>query len=438
MTWSGIAEDPPVSGEIPLELVDAAEAARDELVEAAADFDDAIAEAYLEGEEIDERAIKAALRRGCLENKIVPVFCGTALRNKGIQPLLDGVVDYLPSPLDVPSAEGVKPGTEECLERPPEVKAPLTALAFKVQMEQGRKAVYLRIYSGRIAPGDDVLNARLVKKEKVARLFRVHANRRDRIQEAGPGDIVLAMGLKNTATGDTLCAPDAPILLERIDTYEPVISRAVEAKTLAEKEKLDFALSKIADEDPTFTVSENEETGQTLISGMGELHLDIILLRLTREYHVDARLGKPQVVYRETIDAEAEEEYVFDRKGDDEVLFGQARVRVRPKDRGKGMAFLNELSTDLSVSTTVIDAVMEGLHAAAASGVSAGFPLVDVEVALIDMGLRENTTPNPIAYRAAAVEAFRRASQKASPTLLEPIMSVEVIVPEDSMGEVIG
>jgi elongation factor G len=438
LTWNGAAEDPPERGEVPEELRAAAEAAREQLIEAAADIDDEIAEAYLEGNEIDPAKVKAAIRKGCLENTIVPVFCGTALRNKGIQPLLDGVVDYLPSPLEVRPAVGVKPRTEEREERAPELKAPFSALAFKVQMEQGRKAVYMRIYSGRLKPGDDVLNARLSKKEKLARLFKVHANRRERIQEAGPGDIVLSMGLKNTATGDTLCAADAPILLERIDTYEPVISRAIEAKTLAEKEKLDFALAKIVDEDPTFSVSESEETGQTLIAGMGELHLDIIILRLTREYSVDARLGKPQVVYRETIASESEEEYVFERKADDESLWGQAKVRVRPRGRGEGMDFVNELPPDLLIPAAVPEAVMEGLRDAASSGVSAGFPLVDVEVALTGLALREATTPNPVAYRAAACEAFRRASQAASPTLLEPIMAVEVIVPEESMGEVIG
>ncbi|PIE19299.1 MAG: elongation factor G [Proteobacteria bacterium] len=439
LTWTRAAEDPPEVGEVPAALREAAEAAREELIEAAADIDDEIAEAYLEGNEIDPAKVKAAIRKGCLENTIVPVFCGTALRNKGIQPLLDGVVDYLPSPLEVRPAVGVKPRTEEREERAPELKAPLSALAFKVQMEQGRKAVYMRIYSGRMKPGDDVLNARLFKKEKLARLFKVHANRRERIQEASVGDIVLAMGLKNTATGDTLCAPDAPILLERIDTYEPVISRAIEAKTLAEKEKLDFALEKIVDEDPTFSVSESEETGQTLVAGMGELHLDIIILRLIREYGVEARLGKPQVVYRETIAEEAEDEYIFERKGEDEALWGQAKVRVRPRERGTGMAFVNELSPpELLVSPAVPEAVMEGLRDAASSGVSAGFPLVDVEVALTNLGLREATTPNPVAYRAAAAEAFRRASQAATPILLEPIMAVEVIVPEESMGEVIG
>ena len=438
LRWTGAFEDAAEVGEVPEEMREQVEQAREKVIEAAADLDDEIAEAYLEGAEIEIPKIKAALRRGCVSNRLILVFCGAALRNKGVQPLLDAVIDYLPSPLDVPPAIGVKPGTEEQIERAPLVKAPFSALAFKVQMEQGRKTVYIRIYSGRLHPGDDILNVRLFKKEKVARLFKVHANRRERIEEAGPGDIVAAVGLKLAGTGDTLCSSTDPILLERIDTYEPVISRAVEARTLAEKEKLDFALTKIADEDPTFTVSENEETGQTLISGMGELHLDIIVDRLTREYSVEARLGKPQVVYRETIAAEAQEEYIFDRKTEDEQLFGQATVRVRPRDRSSGMAFISALPPSLLVPPAIVDAVMEGLRDAATAGVSAGFPLVDVEVALVGLTLRENQTPNPIGYRAAAGEAFRRASQNASPILLEPVMAVEVLVPEEFMGEVIG
>lgn len=439
-TWSGVTNEKneAIEVDVPEELKERMEELRDKLIESAADMDDELAEAYLEGQDIDIKLVKAAIRKGCVTNKIVPVFCGSALRNKGVQPLLDGVVDYLPSPLDVPPAVGVKPGTEEKIERPPEVKAPFSALAFKVQMEQGRKAVYMRVYSGRVKAGGEILNARLVKKEKVARLFKVHANRRERIEQAGPGDIVTAVGLKLAATGDTLCASDDPILLERIDTYEPVISRSVEAKTLAEKEKLDFALNKIVDEDPTFRVSENEETGQTLIRGMGELHLDIIIHRLTREYNVEARLGKPQVVYRETVSKAAEEEYIFDRKTDEEQLFGQATVKVSPLERGAGMEFINSLPAGTLLAAPVIDAMMEGLADAATAGVSAGFPLVDVKVELVKIGLKEANTPNPVGYRAAACEAFRRASRNASPALLEPIMAVEVIVPEESMGEVIG
>ena len=430
-------ESEPVYGEVPANMREEVDRAYEQLIEAAADHDDSIAEAYLEGQDISEEAIKKAIRRGCVRNAIVPVFCGAALRNRGTQPLLDAVVDYLPSPLDLPPTVGTKPGTSELIERLPGPKEPLAALAFKVQMEQGRKAVYLRIYSGRIKAGDDVLNVRLSKKEKVARLFKVHANRRERINEAGPGDIVAAVGLKFAATGDTISAPDAPIMLEPIDSYEPVISRAVEAKTLAEKEKLDFALAKMVDEDPTFRVAEDEETGQTLISGMGELHLDIIVDRLVREYGVEARLGRPQVVQRETVLARAEEDHIFERKAEDEQLFGQARVRVEPRERGTGMAFGQNLPADLAVPPNLVAAVMDGLRDAAAAGVSGGFPLVDVQVTLLGLGLRDGPI-NEVAYRAAACEAFRRAQHKAGPALLEPIMAVEVLVPDESMGEVIG
>jgi elongation factor G len=438
LIWSSTSDqESPREGEVPPDLREPAERAREALIEALADFDDDLAERYLEGETISTAQIKSAMRRGCLANAIVPVACGAALRNRGVQPLLDAVVDYLPSPLDVPPAHGVDPETKEKLERPPLEKAPFSALSFKVQMDQGRKMVFVRIYSGVLKPGDDVLNVRLGKREKVARLFQLHANRRERIQRAGPGSIVAVIGFKLAGTGDTVCSPDAPILLERIDAYEPVVSRAVEARTLAEKEKLDFALQKFADEDPTFSVVEDNETGQTLISGMGELHLDVVVDRLVREYNVEARLGKPQVVQRETIQRAAEVAYTFERKTDDEQLFGHVKVRVEPLERGGGMAFENMLADDPTLSAALIKAAMEGLEDAASTGVESGFPLVDVKVVLSGIETREGAH-NEVAYRVAAGEAFRRASHEASPLLLEPIMALEVVVPEDFMGEVIG
>ena len=264
------------------------------------------------------------------------MLAGAALRNKGVQPLLDAVCDYLPSPIDVPPIKGVVPGTEEKASRPPEDSAPFCALAFKVAMDEGRKAVYLRIYSGVLKPGDEVQNARTRRNEKIARLFSVHANRRERIERAGAGTIVVAMGLRDAGTGDTICTPKAPILLERIDIYEPVIARAIEPKTQAEKEKLDFGLGKLADEDPTFRFGEDAETGQMIIRGMGELHLDILVDRLRREYGVDANIGKPQVVYRETLAKPAEAEARFERVVDDETLFGHAKVHVAPRPRASG------------------------------------------------------------------------------------------------------
>ncbi|MBK8480003.1 MAG: elongation factor G [Proteobacteria bacterium] len=439
LLWRARTEDQePEEAPVPAELLPAVAEARELLIEAAADFDEVLAESYVEGLPIAADRLREALRRGCLANALVPVLYGAALRNRGIQPLLDAVVHYLPSPLDRPAALGVRPGAEEVIERPAERKAPFAALAFKVQMEQGRKSVYLRVYSGVLRAGDDVLNARLGKKEKVARLFQLHANRRERIDEAGPGSIVAAMGLKLTGTGDTLCDPQQPILLERIDTYEPVISRAIEARTLAEKERLDFALTKLADEDPTFNAAEDPETGQTLISGMGELHLDIIIDRLVREYNVEARLGKPQVVYRETVQRAAEAEHAFERRVDDAPVFGHARVRVEPQPRGAGVSFANELPPrDPPLPAALVAAAMDGLRDASVAGVGGGYPLVDLRVSLLGAQTREGS-PHEMAYRVAAAEAFRRACHEASPLLLEPVMAVEVVVPEDFMGEVIG
>jgi elongation factor G len=347
------------------------------------------------------------------------------------------VVDYLPSPLEVPPLVGMVPGKSEPVERRPSDKEPLTALAFKVQMDQGRKMVYLRIYSGKLRPGDEILNVRLDKREKVARLLQIHANRRERIDLAGAGSIVAAMGLKLAATGDTVTHPDHPILLERIDGYEPVISRAIEPKTLAEKDKLDFALAKIVDEDPTFRVREDEETGQTLISGMGELHLDIVVDRMLREYNVEARVGKPQVVYRETVTAVGEAEAVFERKLDEETVFGQARVRVEPLPRGSGTSFETAVPADPPVPPSVVAFALDGLKDAATSGVTAGYPLVDVKVSLLAVSYREGLT-SVVGYKVAAGEAFRKACHDAKPSLLEPIMDLEVTVPEEFMGEVIG
>ena len=429
--------DKPEEAAIPEELSEEVQQARERMIEAAADVDDEVAERFLEGQELDAALLKRALRKGCVTNRLVPVFCGAALRNKGIQPLMDGVVDYLPSPLEVPPMTGTIPGTTERVERAPSDKEPLAALVFKVQMDQGRKMCFLRIYSGTLAPGLDVLNARLTKKEKVARLLQIHANRRERIQKAGAGSIVAAMGLKLSGTGDTLCDPAKPIMLEPIDSYEPVISRAIEPKTLAEKEKLDFALTKVVDEDPTFTVKEDEETGQTLISGMGELHLEIIVDRLVREYKVEARVGKPQVVYRETVNGTGIGESTFERKLDEEMVYGHARVQVEPRPRGAGVEFVSKLPADPPVQAVVSQAAMEGLRDAATSGASSGYPLVDVRVTLLAITPKEGLS-SVVGYKVASGEAFRRACREAGSSLLEPIMDVEVIVPEEFMGDVIG
>ena len=434
--WTGKGEEPQY-GAIPEALQEQAEEARERLVEAVAELDDDLAELYLEGQPIEPSQIHAALRQGCIDNKVVPVFCGSALRNRGVQPLLDAVVKYLPSPLEVPPMTGVVPGTGEQAVRRPNDREPLAALAFKVKMEQGRKMVYLRIYSGTLAAGDDVLNVRLGKKEKVARLLQLHANRRERIKKCGAGSIVAAMGLKLAGTGDTLTHRDHPLLLEQIDTYEPVISRAIEPRTLAEKEKLDFALSKVVAEDPTFLVREDEETGQTLINGMGELHLDIIVDRLLLEYNVEARVGKPQVMYRETVKEIGVGENTFERRLEDDLVYGHARVQVEPLARGAGLEFATQLPPEPPIPHGVLEAAMEGLHDAAISGVESGFPLADVKITLLETRLTEAASKE-VGYTVAAGEAFRRACREASPALLEPIMDLEVVVPEEFMGEVIG
>ena len=436
VVWAPGAEDPEETA-IPDELTAEAELARETMIEAAADLDDELAERYLDGKELTPAEIRAALRQGCLDNKLVPVFCGSALRNRGVQPLLDGVIDYLPSPLDVPSVKGTVPGSGEPAERRAADNEPLAALAFKVHMDQGRKMVFLRIYSGVITPGTELLNVRLNKKEKVARLLQIHANRRERIKKAGAGTIVAAMGLKLAGTGDTMTDPKQPLMLEPIDSYETVISRAIEPKTLAEKEKLDFALSKIVDEDPTFLVKEDQETGQTLISGMGELHLDIVVDRLVREYKLEARVGKPQVMYRETVGSEAAAESVFERTLDDEQVFGHARVRVEPLSRGTGVQVGHEIPDEPPVPHAIMDAAMQGIRDAATSGVESGFPLVDVKVTLEAVRLPDGPA-REVGYTVASGEAFRKAWREAGPRLLEPIMAVEVVVPDEFMGDVIG
>jgi elongation factor G len=355
--FSGELEDKPEVRPVPAELAGAVAEARDRLVAAIADTDDGIAEKYLEGAELTLPELKAALRRAVIAVKIVPVLGGTALRNKGIHPLLDAVIDFLPSPADVPPVTGVDPrNTTEKLARLPKNNEPLAALAFKIAMDEGRKVVFLRVFSGTFAPGDELLNVRTGKKEKVARLFRVHADKREKLEKAVAGEIVAAAGLKDATTGDTMCDPKAPILLERIDTYEPVISQAIEAENNAAKERLDFALAKMVDEDPTFRVKEDPDTGQTIIWGMGELHLEVIVDRMRREYGVAANVGKPQVVYRETVLGEAEGHAVFERELKEQRLYGEATCRVRSLPRGSGVRFGKQLTGVAVVSDAIVEA----------------------------------------------------------------------------------
>ncbi len=348
------------------------------------------------------------------------------------------MIDYLPSPADVPPVTGVDPrNTDEKLSRAPKNNEPFSALAFKIAMDEGRKVVFMRIFSGTIEPGAELLNVRTNKKEKVARLFHVHANKRERLEKGVAGEIVAAAGLKDATTGDTVCDPKAPILLERIDTYEPVISQAIEADNQAAKERLDLALGKMAEEDPTFRVKEDADTGQTIISGMGELHLEIIVDRMKREYGVQARAGKPQVVYRETVLAEGSGTATFERDMKEQMIFGEAACTVKARPRGSGMEFKKSLPAAAALlSPVVVEAAMQGLRDAASSGPD-GYPLEDVEVTLTSCAIREGAN-GEIGCRAAAAEAFRRAVASAHPSRLEPIMAVEVTVDDEFMGAVIG
>ena len=448
LTFSGEEDEAPSENtDLSSDLRVEAEVARTALVEAIADVDDEIAEAYLGGTEIDAATLRAALRRATIDSKLVPVLCGTALRNKGVQPLLDAVVEYLPSPLDRPVVHGTHPTTGEPEERPVDDKAPLAALAFKVAMVEGRKTVFLRLYSGTIAVGDEVLNPRLKQTEKISRLFTVHADRRERVEKIGAGYIIAAMGLKDFGTGDTVSSTKAPIMLERIDTYEPVISSAVEASSTADKEKLEDALKKLQDEDPTFKVRVDDETGQTLISGMGELHLDIIHDRLAREYGVQTRLGRPQVVYRETVTGEGTGEGHIERANpanDSEVLFGGATVKVRALPRGAGVHVLGKVpppGPDVpgplkSKQPMAVAAALEGLREAVNTGPD-GYPLVDLEATLLAVELRDGVKTD-VGWRIAAQTALRHALKAAKVALLEPIMDVEVVVPEEFLGDVLG
>ncbi len=435
--WTGKEEDIQTEVDIPADLVEAVDAGREQLLEAAADFDDDLAERYLEGEEITPKELRAALRAGTLANRCVPVLCGAALRNRGIQPLLDAVVHFLPSPAEVAEVEAFIPGTDERVLQQPKDNNPLCALAFKVAMEQGRKMVFFRVYAGRIKPGDVLFNPRAGTRDKISRVLKMHANKRERIQAAVAGDIAVGMGLKSVGTGDTLCQFDHPLQLEAIDSHETVISVAVEPKNLPEKDKMDFGLAKMVEEDPTFSVREDAETGQTLISGMGELHLEIMTDRLNREYGISVRVGKPQVVYRETVKETATEEYRFERKQEEERVFGHARITVSPQPRGSDNVALAEIKADPPPPSALVEAALEGIREAFRSGPQGGYPIRDVKAVVTGLEVVEGSSA-VVPYKIAAQEAFRKAMRGATVQLLEPVMEVEVTTPEESMGEVIG
>jgi elongation factor G len=422
--------------EIPAEHQDYVAKARESLLEALSELDDDIMEKFLSEEEIPEAEIHKVIRQACLSLSGVPIFCGSALKNKGVQPVLDGIGRYLPSPLDIPPIKGINPVTGEQEERKASIKTPLSALAFKVQMDQGRKMTYVRVYSGMLLSGGEVWNATKEKKEKIARLLRMHAIKRERIKEAGAGEIVAVMGLKLAQTGDTLCDPEHPILLESIETYMPVISVAIEPKSTSDQEKIELAHAKLAEEDPTFKVRVDEETGQTIISGMGELHLEVLTHRLLREFKVPVRVGKPQVVYREAVQKSVEITETFDREIGGSRQTATVTIKVAPLERGTGNLVKSELPEE-ALPEGYEEQILETLEQGLESGVIQGYPMVDTEVVLKDVQFDENLSTE-IALKAAASMALRRACELADPVLLEPMMEVEIITPENFMGEVIG
>ncbi|MCB2228430.1 MAG: elongation factor G [Desulfarculaceae bacterium] len=421
---------------IPEELADEAALQREAMIEALAETDDSIMELYLGEEEVPLKDLKQAVRAACCGLKLVPVFAGSALKNKGVQPVLDAVVDFLPSPLDVPAIEGVDPNTGEMERRKADDAAPLSALAFKVQMDQGRKLVYVRVYSGTLKAGAEVYNVVKEGPEKVARILRMHANKRERLDKAQAGEIVGVMGLKNVSTGDTLATRDRPIMLEPIDTYEPVISVAVEPKTVGDQDKLALSLDKLADEDPTFRVRLDEDTGQTIISGMGELHLEVLVHRLKREFGLDVNVGRPQVVYRETITAGVAATMTFDRDLGGDRQVGEVSLELKPNPRGGGNTFHVEAPPEQvppEYHAILEKAVEEGLS----SGVVMGYPVVDLGV-VVSGGKFTPGLSTELGFRLATSMALKKGLEDGSPLLLEPIMQVEVIAPEEFMGEVIG
>jgi elongation factor G len=422
--------------EVPEDFLPEAQKFRDQLLETLAERNDPLMEKYLGGQEVSIEEIKAVLRQATLKFELVPVLCGAALRNKGIQPLLDAVVDYLPAPVDIPPIAGFNPKTGETESRRSSDQEPFTALAFKIMTDEGRKLTYIRVYSGVLRTEQEVYNSTKGKRERVARLFRMHANKKERIPEVRAGDIVAAAGLKETTTGDTLCAAAHPIILERIDTYEPVTSVAIEPRSRADQEKLDFFLQKLTEEDPTFRVKFDEDTGQTVISGMGELHLDVIVRRLMEDFNVSVNVGKPQVVYRETITQAVETEGKFEREIEGVVHFGHVRLRLEPRPRGSGVEF-SKASADGTIPEEFIPSIEAGVKESTGTGVVSGYPVVDLKVDLLGGTYREGNS-TPLAFQVAAAMAFREGCQKAQPILLEPIMKMEVVVPEEFLGEVIG
>ncbi|MGO9739864.1 MAG: elongation factor G [Desulfomonilaceae bacterium] len=422
--------------DIPTYFLEYAQTARDFMIENAAEQDETLLEYYLENDSLDEKQIILGLRKGTISNKIVPILCGSALKNQGVQPVIDAIIDFLPSPIDIPPIRGVNPETGSEEFRNPKTKDPLCALAFKVIMDQGRKAVFVRVYSGELNAESEVYNATRGIKERVARLFLTHANKREKIKSATVGSIVLVVGLKDTKTGDTITNLGSPLILESVETYLPVISIAIEPQTRSDQEKLIFCLDKIAQEDPSFVYSENQETGQLLISGMGELHLEIIVDRLRREYSVEVQTGKPQVVYKESVSSNAEARVIFDREIHDIRHFGDVTLYVQSGSRGSGFVF-KAADSLRGLAPELISHAENGAKEATLAGALAGNEVVDLIVSLVALG-PEPFLMSPLGVKVAASQACREACEKAGPVVLEPFMSVEVVVPEEFVGEVIA
>lgn len=436
--WEDDLGREPREADVPEDIRAHAEEMRERLVEQIVETDDDLTLKYLEGEEISVEELKAALRRAVIRNEATPVFCGSSLRNKGVQLLLDGVIDYLPSPLDVPPVQGIHPRTEEVIERPTDDEAPMSALVFKIVADPyvGRLA-YVRVYSGKLVSGNMVFNSSKDRRERIGRLLRMYADRREEVSEVLAGDIGAILGAKESVTGDTLCDVNNPILLETISFPEPVISVAIEPKTIADQNKMDEALRKLAEEDPTFHVRIDSETGQTIISGMGELHLEILIDRMLREFRVQARVGKPQVAYRESITRPVEKaEYRYIKQTGGRGQYGHVVLELMPGEPGSGITFENGVIGGV-IPKEYIPAVEKGVREAAEGGVVAGYPVTDVHVRLYD-GSYHEVDSSEMAFKMAAAMAFREGAQKGSPILQEPIMKVEVIVPEEYLGDTIG
>lgn len=423
--------------DIPANMLDEAKAWREKMVEAVADKDEDLMMKYLEGEEITVEELKKVIRKATIANEMFPVFCGSAYRNKGVQMMLDGIVDYMPSPLDIPAIKGVNPDTEEPDERHPSDKEPFSALAFKIVTDPYvGKLAFFRVYSGTLDTGSYVYNSVKDKRERIGRILQMHANHRKEIDKVYAGDIAAAVGLKNTTTGDTLCDEDHPIVLESMEFPDPVIEIAIEPKTKAGQEKMGIALAKLAEEDPTFKTYTNPDTGQTIIAGMGELHLEIIVDRLMREFKVEANVGKPQVSYKETITQEVDEDYKHKKQSGGSGQYGHVKFRMYPREAGSGFEFKNSV-TGGNIPKEYIPKIEEGFREAMENGPVAGYQMVDIGIDLYD-GSYHEVDSSEMAFKIAATMGFKEACRKAAPVLLEPIFKVEVTVPENYMGDIIG